>query len=206
MTLLILHQGLRKRSLKAALAASGALMVICIVLSGPILKRIYESKPGAMISRAEYVRTAWALISDYPIMGSGLNTYVFVAPRYSKYGIKGAMEFYKNWYPPVHNIYLLWWSEIGIIGLSLHLIVWSVVIWVAIRNLSVPHETLFAINAGCLAGMVAFIIDGFFSFTLRINSIQRTFWVFSAIIFAIHYWRLRYRHERATIEPLGLQS
>jgi O-antigen ligase len=191
MFLMMLHKGLRRRSVLAAGVAIAALGVIAFYFSGPIMERIFESKEGAMLSRSEYIETAMGMIKERPILGWGLNSYVFVAPPFTKYGARGAVEKYKNWLPPVHNIYLLWMAETGTVGLLLHLTIVGTVLGTALRNLRVRDELLFSINAGSLAGMIAFLVDGMFSFTLRINSMLRLFWVIAAIIMAIHYWRLR---------------
>jgi O-antigen ligase len=191
MFLMIMHKGLRRRSLLAAGVAMAALGIVALYFSGPIMDRVFESKENAMLSRSEYSATALGMIKERPILGWGLNSYVFVAPPFTKYGAKEAREKYKNWLPPVHNIYLLWMAETGTVGLLLHLTIVGALLWTAIRNLRVRDELLFSINAGCLAGTIAFLVDGLFSFTLRINSMLRLFWVIAGIIMAIHYWRLR---------------
>ena len=71
------------------------------------------------------------------------------------------------------------------------------IIRIAIRNLHVQDITLYAINAACLAAYAAFFVDGFFSFSLRINSILRVFWVINGIVVAIHYLD---RRTRAAVE------
>lgn len=194
--LMTMHQKLRPRSLLAAGAAAVAVLAVCIAYWGPIMTRIYDSKDSAMISRYEYIKTAWGMIKQKPVFGWGLNSYVFVAPPFTKYGAREAKEVYENWLPPVHNIYLLWWSEQGLVGLLLQLTMWGWIIWIGICNLKVKDELLFTINAACLAGMAAFAVDGMFSFTIRINSIMRLFFVVSGIIYAIHYWHLRHPRLR----------
>ncbi len=198
MTLLILHHGTRRRSILAVAAASAALLVVCIIFAEPIITRVTESKESAMLSRLEYIHDATGMIRARPLLGWGLNSYAFAAPPFTKYGTHGAWLKYENWLPPVHNIYLLWWAELGIVGLILHLVMIGWILRISIRNFRVPDNLLFAINAACLAGMVAFLVDGMFSFSLRINSILRVFWVISGMIFAIHYWRLR--HEASGSE------
>jgi O-antigen ligase len=116
-----------------------------------------------------------------------LNSYVFAVPPFTRYGARHANDHYEDWIPPVHNIYYLWWSETGLIGLALHLAMLYGVIHTAVRNVRNAHEGLFAVNAACLAGMVALVVDGFFSFSLRFNSILRVFWTLSAIIMAVKY-------------------
>ena len=196
--LLILHPESRRQSVVGATGASAVLLVVCIVFSGPILTRVLESKSSAMLSRMEYIRTSTGMIGAKPLFGWGLNSYVYAAAPFTPDGARAALEEYKgtaahpgNWLPPVHNIYLLWWAETGLVGLLLHMSVWMSVVWMGVRNLKIREPVLYIINAACLCGMVAFLVDGLFSFSLRINSILRLFWVLAAMITAIRYWRLK---------------
>ncbi|MCZ4316096.1 O-antigen ligase family protein [Comamonadaceae bacterium G21597-S1] len=189
--LVLLHGRLRMKVLLPAGAAAMVLAVVLMAFSGPIINRIFESKPDAILGRAEYNRTAAGVIAAKPWLGHGLNSYVYVAPPYTRYGPRKAADVYENWLPPVHNIYLLWTAETGYIGLVVHLALLFSLLRVAIRNLKVRDETLFMINVACLCGVAALMVDGFFSFTLRINSVMRVFWVLAAMIMAIHYLHLR---------------
>lgn len=189
--LVLVHGRLRMKAVLPAAVAVGVLVLVMASFAGTIVDRIFESKPDAVLGRQEYNNTAYGMIQAAPLLGHGMNSYVYVAPPYTRYGPRRANAIYKDWLPPVHNIYLLWWAELGLVGLLLHLALVATVLRVAWRNLRIPHETLFMVNAACLAGIVALMVDGFFSFTLRINSVLRLFWALSAIVFAIHYLRLR---------------
>ena len=198
MVLLMLHPETRRQGLVAAGGAVAILLAVGVGFSGPIVTRIMESKASAMLSRVEYITTAAGAIRERPVFGWGLNSYVFAAAPFTPYGAKAASEKFKgtkvnpgNWLPPVHNIYLLWWAETGLVGLGLHLLMWAAIVGTGFRNLRVRDPMLYIINAACLCGMVAFMVDGLFSFSLRINSILRVFWILSAMIVAIRYWRLR---------------
>jgi O-antigen ligase len=191
MVLMLSHKDLFRRSLLAGGIAFAALGVVALFFAGPIVRRVFESKQTAVMGRFEYIETAVAMIKVKPLLGWGLNSYAWTAPPYTKYGARDALKGYQNWIPPVHNIYLLWFAETGIVGLLLHLSVLGWILWTAIRNLRVRGEFLFTVNAACLAGLIALLVDGMFSFTLRFNNVLRVFWVLSALIFAIHYRRLR---------------
>lgn len=189
--LMLFHKKLRPRMIVPAAGASVLALGILVAFSGPISERIFESKPDAVLGRAEYLKTAWGVISQRPILGWGLNSYVYVAPPFTRYGARLASKIHKNWLPPVHNIYLLWWAETGIVGLAVHLWMLAWILRIGWRNLRVRDETLFIINVACLCGVLALMVDGMFSFTLRINSMLRVFWVLAALIYAINYWHLR---------------
>lgn len=199
--LFIMHRGLSRQSMLTAILASAALMVVLMIFAEPIIVRITESKYSAMLSRSEYISDASGMIKARPVWGWGLNSYVYAAPPFTKYGARGAMEKYENWLPPVHNIYLLWWAETGIVGLSIHLLIVGWIIAIGIANMKVRNRALFAINAACLAAILALLVDGFFSFSLRINSILRLFWVIAALIFAIRIWRLQNSAATVTTAP-----
>jgi O-antigen ligase len=188
--LMLMHRGLSRRVLLPVSAASLALGLVCAMFIGQIMTRILESKEDAITGRAEYTATARRMIALKPVLGWGLNSYVYVAPPFTSYGARGAAYVYKGWLPPVHNIYLLWWAETGIVGLLLHLALLAWLARIAISNLKIRDGTLFAISAALVAALAAFLVDGFFSFTLRINAMLRVFWILSALILAIRYLRL----------------
>jgi len=196
MALLIFHQGMQRRSLIAAALAMVMLLSVGLVFAKPITSRIFSSSDQAMLGRSAYMKTAIGVIGAKPITGWGLNSYVFVSPPFTSFGARGAFARFGPWVPIVHNIYLLWWAETGIIGLILHLAVFGLILLRAVSNLRVRDHLLFAVNAACLAGLLGFLVDGFFSFSFRFNGIMRAFWVVAGIIFAIYYWRLRDERTR----------
>jgi len=192
MALMILHRGLRRRSMLAAAAATLTLLVVSAIFAPQIIARIFSSREAAMLGRAEYLHDAWGMIKVKPILGWGLNSYVLAVGPFTKYHSNwAARKHYKDWIPPVHNIYFLWWAETGIIGLAVHLLLLVCVAWPGIGNLRVKNEMLFAVNAACLSAMLAFWVDGFFSLSLRFNHILRVFWVLAAILMAVRYLRLQ---------------
>lgn len=73
-----------------------------------IVDRIAEDAHSAE-SRIPMWLTALQVIKDHPL-GVGLNNYLHIAPQYDKYGIIAQFPF------PVHNIYLLNFAELGIVG------------------------------------------------------------------------------------------
>jgi putative inorganic carbon (HCO3(-)) transporter len=188
--LLLLHPALRQRGAVMSSIAVLALLCIGVGFSGRIAQRLFSSRVDAALGREEYKADARRMIAARPLLGFGLNSYVFAMPPYTRYGARNAKTWYGPWLPPVHHIYYLWWAETGIIGLSVHLLMWVWIFFTGIGNLRVRDTTLFAVNAACTCAMVAFAVDGFFSFTLRIDSTLRLFWLLSGTIYAIHYIRI----------------
>jgi O-antigen ligase len=67
--------------------------------------------------RLEATRVALRVINDYPIFGSGLNTYVFLFAKY-----KNPVLFFKSVNLELHNTFLEIWAELGPFGLLCFLI------------------------------------------------------------------------------------
>ena len=172
------------------------MLIVLIPFSDRILTRLFSSKSDASVGRDVFLQDFYRLINDHWLFGTGLNTYSYEIIPYLSFSV----SIYDNWVPPVHNIYYLWWAETGIFGLALHLGLWFTILWVGVKNLRVQDKILFAFNASCLAAMLALLFDGFLSFSLRVNQPQRIFFLLAAIIFSIHYWRLRNDRDVCTRE------
>jgi O-antigen ligase len=201
LVLLMLRAQLRQRALVMTVVAGLALGAVGVGFSDKIVKRLFESREDAALGREEYKSDARRMIAARPWLGFGLNSYVFAMPPYTRYGARNAKKWYGAWLPPVHHIYYLWWAETGAIGLAVHLLMWLWILVAAVGNLRVRDATLFAVNAACLCAMAAFAVDGFFSFTLRIDSTLRLFWLLSGMIYAIHYIRMSGGAE--PVEPVS---
>lgn len=156
-----------------------------------ILQRLFNSDRGALDFRWEWMEVAWGMVQKHPFTGVGLNSFVFRLPGNNPYGgPEGLTErFGENW-PVVHNIYLIFWSElgtfgfIGLVGLLLSLL------WVglaAARNATEPM--IYAILVGGMGGIGAIILDGMGSFFIRNAACGRIFWVVAALIVAAAIWQ-----------------
>lgn len=165
-------------------------LVIALAASGPILKRLTQSHEGALDFRFEWMQVAMRMVLDKPALGFGLNTSVYYLAPYTSYGSAAAMNerFGYNW-PPVHNTYLLIWSEQGTIGLLLFLGFHVHLFKIAYRNMRYyVDERMHSINIGASCGMFALVIDSMASFFIRVPPSGRMFWVVVALIVGIYYW------------------
>jgi putative inorganic carbon (HCO3(-)) transporter len=188
LSLALVHRGLRHRAVVFAACSFAGLLVVGLAFSGTISARLFQSKDDATIGRELFKEDAKRMIAEKPLLGWGLNSYTNEVAPFMKVSID---SFEGKALPPVHHIYYLWWTETGIIGLFIHLAVWGIIVWTGVRNLRIADRTMYAINAACLAGILGFVSDGFFSFTLRMNAPLKLFWVLAGMIFAIRYWWLR---------------
>jgi O-antigen ligase len=188
------HPRSRRRFLMARAGLISLTTIVALVLSGPIVKRLLQSDSGALEFRFEWMVLAWRMIKAHPILGVGLNAFIFEMPPYSDYGSISALvdKFGPEQYlPVVHNIYLLVWSEQGTLGLLLFLGLNGYLFLIAWRNTKhFYNESLYMINIGCLAGLLGLSADGMVSFFIRTDACGRVFVLIAGLVVAIYYWRL----------------
>ncbi len=189
-----LHPKLRWRSAKVIGMVGLVGLVVGVGLSGPILRRALDSKDNSTLAREMYKEDARRMIDAAPWFGHGLNSYVFELPKYTNIPASA----YAGHPPAVHEIFYLWWAETGIFGMLLWCAVWGSIIWMGFTNLSVKDEVLYAVNAAALSAEICFIPDAFLSWTLRVNTMLRMFWVMAGLIAAVRYMRFR-EHRMARL-------
>ncbi len=140
--------------------------------------------------RIKWLHTAWAMIKDNPVFGTGLNTYVFAQLPYGEDKTPQEMQDrYGDYWAVVHNTWALTWAEQGTLGFLLFVAIHVAVIAVAVRNLRIRDPMLHALSVGLLAGFVGIMLDGLASFFLRVEPSARMFWIALGLILAIGYWR-----------------
>ncbi|MEM9422008.1 MAG: O-antigen ligase family protein [Pseudomonadota bacterium] len=168
------------------------------LLASPlIIKRIFQSDSGALDFRWEWMAVAWQMVKENPITGVGLNSFVFRLPGNNPYGgvVELNQRFGENW-PVVHNIYLIFWSELGtfglvaLVGTFLGLILMGMM---AIRRVKQPM--VHAMIVGGIGGTSAIALDGMASFFIRNPACGRIFWIVAALIVAGVYWERANRHR-----------
>ncbi len=197
-TLVMFRLRLRRNAIIPLAIAGVAVAVVALAFAEPIMARVFQSNTESEKGRSEWADDARRMMQVHPAFGFGMNSYAFAAPPYTRLGERGAREFYEKarfgktqFVPVVHNAYLQWRVEIGLVGLALHLAIFAMLLHMAWRNLRVRDQELFVINAACFAGFIAFLVDLWFGNSLRQGSTLREFFVLAALVCAIHYWRLR---------------
>jgi putative inorganic carbon (HCO3(-)) transporter len=168
----------------------GVLGALLVMFSRSVFLRLFHSDPEALRSRLEWVQVALNMVRAEPFFGHGLNAYVFTQAPFTRFHtMEALLKAYGEVTPVVHNNYLIVWSEQGTVGLVLFLALQVMVLRMGLRNLRVRHETLFAINLGCLCGLASMMIDWLASFSLRIETTTRMYWILVALLCAIDAWR-----------------
>lgn len=192
------RHGLKRLFVMAAIAA------VLLAFSRPILLRLLYSDEGAVRVRWEWADTAWQMVRAKPLLGHGLNQYVWQMAPYTRYGDMTALHnAYGKLLPVVHNNYMVVWAEQGTLGLIAFLALQYQVIRIGLRNLKVRHETLFALSVGGLCGVGAMMLDWVTSFSLRLDSPTRMYWVVVAILCAVDIWWRENGSPSGSTQPLG---
>lgn len=201
------HARMRRRYVVARIGIVVASVLIGAILFAPISTRLFKSDPGAVEVRIEWLGTAWKMIQTRPILGFGLNTYVFEQAPYTKEGSnEGLYERYGEYWPVVHNVYAITWSEQGTVGFVIFLAMHAHFLYIGIRNLKVRDDFLFAVNAGSICGIGAIMIDGMASFFLREPDCARQFWISVGLVYAVHYWRRLNEQPEMPATPINLNG
>lgn len=169
-----------------------AMAIICFLI--PLIVAFAFVKPiggrlasvqegfGASATRLYQWKEALAIIEDFPLLGTGPNTYTVVACNYEKAGKTG-------YYP--HNSYLHMVAEIGILGLLAFL--W--ILWrffkgglVILRHLPGNNDVFLL---GIMGGILATLVHSFVDTNLFALKLVVLFWVMlgigtSRIIYLTH--------------------
>ena len=177
-----IHPEMRSRFVFGRVVIVAGAIVMGIAFSGPIMTRIMKSDRGATDVRFELLEVAWRMFKDYPVIGSGLNTFVYNMRPYTVYRTRGDFELNLGKATPVvHNVYAIYLVEVGIIGLAALLLVSGSIILMGLSNLRSKDGFLFAVGLGGLLGFVGFLLDWLTSFSLRHAPMSREIFLIIAL-------------------------
>lgn len=191
MLLSFFHPKLRAQFLVGRLAILIGGAAVGLALSGKIMKRLFQSDEGAVDVRFQWLEVAWGMIVDKPILGWGLNTFVFQMGPYTEYGSYDKVyDVYGANLPVVHNVYALVTAEQGFVGFFIFLIFVISVMIMAFKALLVKQQVMHALALGSICGYGVYLLDWLASFSLRMDHMGRTFFILLGLIAAINYWRI----------------
>lgn len=199
------HPGMRSRYFLVRSAMVGGVLLLLLAFSGQIVSRIERADASSASSRWEFMVTAMEMVKVKPVLGFGLNNYVFDQYPYTKFGTVNEMT--KRWgelhlWPVVHSTWLIVWAEQGTVGFLMFLWLHIVIVRVGLRNLAIRDPTLNALNVGLLCAVFAIMADGIVSFLLRTPMLV-IFFTVAALIMALDEWR-RVNEPGAAAVPGGV--
>lgn len=155
------------RSLR--LFAFGGMVLGLSLFTVPMVDNLSVSR------RLDLLEFSLEMFKDHPYLGVGPNNFTAVMPSYGE--IPGPIRFYQ----PVHTIYALALTEIGLVGLTLY----GLVIWQIVRRF--PLSTL--VHPGIIPLSQVMIIGIFDHYPLSLQTGQLI--MAMAIAVAIHWGRSR---------------
>ena len=164
----------------------GRLVVVgligCVVLFPQLAEQFSDNFNTAHFteeveSRHQLNDIAGEMIDDAPVFGMGLNNFELVMAPYQKYGV----IFFNH---PVHNLYLLYLSETGIVGFAGVVLVGVALYNVAIRLARSRDRLLGGVGLG-VAGVMAFLmIEELLGFSLRQDTPLALYWLLAGLAVA----------------------
>jgi len=157
----------------ALLALLGILLIIALGLM--ISNRLNVFTVGSFKSRLAYVNSAVQIIRNYPLLGSGLETF-----RVAMQSFIRSAEFFSSY---VHNSYLQIWAELGPMGFCLFVMLVFSIVKIgkdAIERID-NHEERLALT-GIFCGLLAFALHNVLSYTLLTPQISMFWWAQAALM------------------------
>jgi len=133
---------------------------------------LISSEEQAVSLRLFYNQTALDLIKEYPFLGIGLGNFVWE--------IKEMLPLLANWlHQPVHNIYLLIGSEIGLIGLGIFLFF----LFSVIKRIRIILRENYLLLPFVFCLFIFLIIGLFDHFFWTLQQGQLMFWIVLGLLF-----------------------
>jgi len=139
------------------------------------LLTIVEARLGSSMGRSGFWREALMVIRDFPVFGTGLNTY-------SKVGVH-----YKiNWGGYPHNCYLQMAAETGVLGLGAFIWLIFVIFKESFRVLRIIKDPfLDSVLLGMTAGMAGFMTHSFFDTNFYSVQLGALCWLMLGLLVAV---------------------
>ncbi len=171
------------------LAAAGVIFLLLMAFFfRPIWGRIVSDDKGSANTRITTAKVALEIIQDYPITGCGINNYGSMMGDYWN-----AEDSFTR-YAAVHNTYLLYAAEIGVLGFAVY--IWLLIaFFLRIRRAMHSLKPFFsAVAIGIWGGYVAFLVTALTDKSYKENfTLLLVLWGLMAIVEAMNRMDNRYR-------------
>lgn len=149
------------------LVLAGIVAVIGLVFAYPTIeKRLTHDDYKSAAMRMPLNRAAFSIIKQFPVVGIGMNNFVEV---FSKYDTTGKSRILRGGKNPVHNLYLLVWTEVGLFGFLAFLSIFAATFIVIKRLLFEVSFWYRAVLIGIAGGLMAHMIHGLFDVGFKGN-------------------------------------
>jgi O-antigen ligase len=170
----------RKLELLAAALAAAALLIWRVqLIAERIAHELNAQDPNnSFIQRLAVWRAALKMLRDHPFFGAGLSGFQATVLRYIPPG--GATDAI---YP--HNLWLAFWSELGLLGLIAFGLIYFGLLWRAWCGLATISPDERPILWGIVAALVMIAVHGLVDSPYWKNDLSLQFWLLAGIEVAV---------------------
>ncbi|MDZ7370283.1 MAG: O-antigen ligase family protein [candidate division KSB1 bacterium] len=155
-------------------------LALFIIFYRPIVDRLFGPDNGSAQTRITTSKVALAILKDYPIFGCGINNYGTLLDEY------WLAEDVFTRKAPVHNNYLIYAVELGLVGLAAYVMLLTAAgkrMWRAVQ-LRDPFLTATAI--GIVAAFLAYLVEALTDKSYKeCYTLLLTFWGLLALVEAM---------------------
>jgi O-antigen ligase len=164
---------------KVTFASLAALAVFAVTWVGTdAVAARFLALPSDLGGRLAIWRDALRIIRDFPLTGSGLNTFGTAMLYYQSFG-------FPNYFPWAHNDYLQLAAEGGLlVGIPLAILVVLFVREIRVRLRENSDGLIYAVRVGAVIGLVAIALQEFVDFSLQLPGNAALFSVLCALAVA----------------------
>lgn len=159
-----------------------ALGSIGLVFQDIIVARLTIFLEGSSLVRELSARTALKMLRANPVIGVGANNYTLVSDAYAEAASPGLRQLARG---IVHNIFLLYGAELGLVGLLAFLVMLLSVLRLAQRIILSSNLTLTALSVGIWAGIIALLAHGMWDWLFRYDPVYTLFWFCVGLLVAL---------------------
>ena len=191
MVLFLKNKRLRTSTASQMLVLGLVLLIIIATQLPMLVSRFTADDRGSAYSRIPMMQVAWHMIEENPFLGVGINNYTTVMLAYDN-----TTEQIVSHFPmPVHNVFLLYATEIGIIGLLVYL---TIVFQACRQGFALSRDDhLFkaSIAIGMTAGIVSLLIQDMVDWSTKYDyALITLLWLYFACLCAMKHPSFRTEH------------
>jgi putative inorganic carbon (HCO3(-)) transporter len=145
-------------------------LILCFIIP------CYIKGASSWAMRSCLWREALQIIEDFPLLGTGINTYANIGPHYAIVGGGGS-------YP--HNCYLQMAAETGLLGVGAFVWVIFALFKTSLANLKIIKDPFYkTLLTGMLAGLFGFLAHSFVDTDIYTLQLVNLMWVMIGLIVA----------------------
>jgi len=150
-------------------------LITGFVFKNAIVERFAEGPESSTLVRILLLKTAYNMVVAHPFVGVGINNFTEVMREYDTTGVSN------DDLQPVHNIYAIFLSETGIVGLVFFLLMVGSILLQLYKQTKSLDPWLSRFSKATLAGLMSVLMSGMLTWGLRGDSLPLMFWLFSGL-------------------------